>query len=130
MSRSTKIVATLGPASSEPLVLERMLVAGVERRALQFLAWNGGRSSRARRSWYVKPLPSSAGTLRSWPTSRGRNTPELKISKAGKATFPRARKKFVLDASTALGTDDRVGLDYKDLPREVKWVTPCCSVTA
>ena len=30
MPRSTKIVATLGPASSEPLVLERMLVAGVD----------------------------------------------------------------------------------------------------
>ena len=30
MPRSTKIVATLGPASSDPLVLERMLAAGVE----------------------------------------------------------------------------------------------------
>ena len=30
MPRSTKIVATLGPASSEALVLERMLVAGVD----------------------------------------------------------------------------------------------------
>ncbi|MDH5209307.1 MAG: pyruvate kinase, partial [Burkholderiaceae bacterium] len=30
MPRSTKIVATLGPASSDPLVLERMLAAGVD----------------------------------------------------------------------------------------------------
>ena len=30
MLRSTKIVATLGPASSEPAVLERMIRAGVD----------------------------------------------------------------------------------------------------
>src|SRR5437899_12738742 len=30
MSRSTKIVATLGPASSDPQTLERMFLAGVD----------------------------------------------------------------------------------------------------
>ena len=47
--------------------------------------------------------------------------PKIRVGKfeGGKATL-RAGKKFVLDASATLGTEDRVGLDYKDLPREVK----------
>ena len=36
MIRSTKIVATLGPASSDPAVLERMVVAGVDVVRLNF----------------------------------------------------------------------------------------------
>ncbi|MCD6044332.1 MAG: pyruvate kinase, partial [Burkholderiales bacterium] len=36
MLRSTKIVATLGPSSSEPAVLERMIRAGVDVVRLNF----------------------------------------------------------------------------------------------
>ena len=36
MLRSTKIVATLGPASSEPATLERMIRAGVDVVRLNF----------------------------------------------------------------------------------------------
>jgi pyruvate kinase len=36
MLRSTKIVATLGPSSSEPAVLERMVLAGVDVVRLNF----------------------------------------------------------------------------------------------
>ncbi|HOL38180.1 MAG TPA: pyruvate kinase, partial [Rubrivivax sp.] len=36
MPRATKIVATLGPASSEPEVLERLLRAGVDVVRLNF----------------------------------------------------------------------------------------------
>ena len=36
MTRATKIVATLGPASSDPLVLERLLLAGVDVVRLNF----------------------------------------------------------------------------------------------
>ena len=36
MLRSTKIVATLGPASSDPAVLERMVRAGVDVVRLNF----------------------------------------------------------------------------------------------
>ena len=38
---------------------------------------------------------------------------------------------FVLDAArTELGDIERVGLDYKDLPRDVKPGDACCSTTA
>ena len=36
MPRATKIVATLGPASSSPEVLERMILAGVDVMRLNF----------------------------------------------------------------------------------------------
>ena len=36
MSRATKIVATIGPASSAPDILERMIVAGVDVVRLNF----------------------------------------------------------------------------------------------
>ena len=35
MPRATKIVATLGPASSDPAVLERMIRAGVDIKVIQ-----------------------------------------------------------------------------------------------
>jgi pyruvate kinase len=31
---------------------------------------------------------------------------------------------------TELGDNDGVGLDYKELPRDVRPATPCCSTTA
>jgi len=41
MLRRTKIVATLGPASSDQKVLENMIRAGVDLVAYEFLTWFG-----------------------------------------------------------------------------------------
>ena len=117
MPRSTKIVATLGPASSEPLVLERMLVAGVD--VVRFNFSHGTTDDHLARAQLVRETAAKLGCdVAIMADLQG---PKIRVGKfeGGRATL-RAGKKFVLDASAALGNDDRVGLDYKDLPREVK----------
>ena len=117
MPRSTKIVATLGPASSEALVLERMLVAGVD--VVRFNFSHGTSEDHLARAQLVRETSAKLG--RDVAIMADLQGPKIRVGKfeGGKATL-RAGKKFVLDASTALGGEDRVGLDYKDLPREVK----------
>ncbi|HZA95307.1 MAG TPA: pyruvate kinase, partial [Burkholderiaceae bacterium] len=115
--RSTKIVATLGPASSDALVLERMLVAGVD--VVRFNFSHGTADDHLGRAQLVRETSAKLGLdVAIMADLQG---PKIRVGKfeGGKATL-HAGKKFVLDASATLGTEDRVGLDYKDLPREVK----------
>jgi pyruvate kinase len=117
MPRSTKIVATLGPASSEPLVLERMLVAGVD--VVRFNFSHGTTDDHLARAQLVRETAAKLGCdVAIMADLQG---PKIRVGKfeGGRATLS-GGKKFVLDASAALGNDERVGLDYKDLPREVK----------
>ena len=96
MSRSTKIVATLGPASSEPLVLERMLVAGVD--VVRFNFSHGTAEDHLARAQLVRETAAKLG--RDVAIMADLQGPKIRVGKfeGGKATL-RAGKKFVLDAS-------------------------------
>ena len=59
MPRSTKIVATLGPASSDPVVLERMIRAGVDVVRLNFS--HGTAADHEQRAALVKSIASKTG---------------------------------------------------------------------
>ena len=59
MLRSTKIVATLGPSSSEPAVLERMVIAGVDVVRLNFS--HGTADDHLKRAAVVKEIASKVG---------------------------------------------------------------------
>ena len=59
MLRSTKIVATLGPASSDPAVLERMIRAGVDVVRLNFS--HGTAADHLARAALVKELSAKLG---------------------------------------------------------------------
>src|ERR671918_3190774 len=59
MLRSTKIVATLGPSSSEPVVLERMVRAGVDVVRLNFS--HGTAEDHLKRAALVKEIASRVG---------------------------------------------------------------------
>ena len=91
MFRSTKIVATLGPASSEPDVLERMLARRRRRGAPQFLARHGRRPPRARRRCARNCAARSGARRASWRTCRGRRSASAS-SRTGKVDA-RARRK-------------------------------------
>jgi pyruvate kinase len=60
--------------------------------------------------------------------------PKIRVGKFenGKINWP--GDKFILDAKWGengeLGNQERVGLDYKALPRDVRPATSCCSTTA
>jgi pyruvate kinase len=116
MLRSTKIVATLGPASSDPAVLERMVRAGVDVVRLNFS--HGTADDHLARARLVKEISTKTGrTVGIMCDLQG---PKIRVGKFkdGKAVLATGQK-FVLDADCELGDGERVGLDYKELPRDV-----------
>jgi pyruvate kinase len=117
MQRSTKIVATLGPASSDPAVLESMVRAGVDVARLNFS--HGTAEDHLRRADLVKEIGRKTGrTVAIMADLQG---PKIRIGKFkhGRTTLEPGSR-FVLDAACELGDGERVGLDYKALPRDVE----------
>jgi len=117
MLRSTKIVATLGPASSEPAVLERMVRAGVDVVRLNFS--HGSAEDHEKRAELVKVIARKTGrTVAIMCDLQG---PKIRIGKFkdGKVTLENGAP-FILDATCEMGDAERVGLDYKELPRDVE----------
>ena len=117
MLRSTKIVATLGPASSNPEVLERMVRAGVDVVRLNFS--HGTAADHLARAEMVKDISRSTG--RTVAVMCDLQGPKIRVGKfaEGKVTLEKGAR-FVLDATCAMGDAGRVGLDYKELPRDVE----------
>jgi len=117
MLRSTKIVATLGPASGDPAVLEKMIRAGVDVARLNFS--HGSADDHRKRAELVREIARKAGrTVAIMCDLQG---PKIRIGKFrdGKAAL-QPGSRFILDANCKLGDDERVGLDYKELPRDVE----------
>jgi pyruvate kinase len=118
MSRATKIVATLGPASSSPDVLERMIRAGVDVVRMNFS--HGSAQDHIDRASLVREVAQRAG--KEVAIMADLQGPKIRVGKfEGGRTMLVAGQTFVLDAALReLGSNERVGLDYKDLPRDVK----------
>jgi pyruvate kinase len=116
MFRSTKIVATLGPASSDPQMLERMVRAGVDVVRLNFS--HGTSDDHLARAALVKEIATKVGrTVAIMCDLQG---PKIRVGKfkEGRVTLEKGQR-FVLDAGLQLGDGERSGLDYKELPRDV-----------
>ena len=116
MLRSTKIVATLGPASSDPEVLEKMVRAGVDVVRLNFS--HGTAEDHLKRAQLVKEIGRKLGrTVGIMADLQG---PKIRVGKFvdGKVMLEKGQK-FVLDAEIEMGNGERAGLDYKELPRDV-----------
>lgn len=116
MSRDTKIVATLGPASSDPEVLERMIRAGVDVVRLNFS--HGKPEEHIARAQLVRETAARVG--RPVGILADLQGPKIRIGKfaEGRARLEKGAR-FILDANCTLGNDERVGLDYRDLTRDV-----------
>jgi pyruvate kinase len=118
MPRSTKIVATLGPASSSPDVLERMFRAGVDVVRLNFS--HGKAQDHIDRAMLVREIAHKVGKVVAIMADL--QGPKIRVGKfaEGKVQLENGQP-FVLDASRAEPGDlHGVGLDYKELPRDVK----------
>ena len=116
MQRATKIVATLGPACSEPAVLKRMLAAGVDVVRLNFS--HGQASDHVERAKRVRQAARELG--REVAILADLQGPKIRIGKfaEGKVTLTPGQR-FVLDAECEVGDANRVGLDYKELVHDV-----------
>ena len=118
MPRNTKIVATLGPASSDPAVLERLIRAGVDVVRLNFS--HGKAQDHIDRATLVREVAARVG--KPVAIMADLQGPKIRVGKfaEGKVMLENGEK-FVLDASrTEPGDIAGVGLDYKELPRDVR----------
>src|SRR5262249_29310637 len=114
--RSTKIVATLGPASSDLDVLRKMIAAGVDVVRMNFS--HGKHEDHIARTELVRQAARELGrTVGIMVDLQG---PKIRIGKFadGKILLSKGDR-FILDAECELGNQERVGLDYKELPRDV-----------
>src|SRR5215510_14462956 len=117
MLRATKIVATLGPASSDPVILERMIRAGVDIVRLNFS--HGTADDHLARANLVKQLSSKVG--RTVGIICDLQGPKIRVGKFkdGKVSLEKGAR-FILDANCTVGDTERVGLDYKELPNDLE----------
>jgi pyruvate kinase len=117
MLRRTKIVATLGPASSDQKVLEQMIRAGVDLVRMNFS--HGSAQDHMARAEKVRSAAAAVGrTVGILADLQG---PKIRVRKFenDKITLNKGDT-FILDATLdGLGNQERVGLDYKDLPKDV-----------
>ncbi len=117
-SRATKIVATLGPSSNQPDILEKMIAAGVNVVRLNFS--HGTAEDHIKLAGLVREAARRVG--REVAIMADLQGPKIRVGKfaEGKVLLV-GGEKFVLDASrTEPGDIKGVGLDYKELPRDVK----------
>ena len=116
MPRSTKIVATLGPACNKPDVLRRMLAAGVDVVRLNFS--HGTAKDHVELATLVREVARALG--REVAIMADLQGPKIRIGRFadGKIELvPGAT--FILDAECERGDATRVGLDYRELVQDV-----------
>ena len=115
---ATKIVATLGPASNTVELLEQMINAKVSVVRLNFS--HGTAQDHINRAAMVREAARRTG--REVAIMADLQGPKIRVGKfaEGKVMLEQG-KKFILDGErTELGDINAVGLDYKDLPRDLK----------
>lgn len=117
MLRATKIVATIGPASNDVATLKRMIKAGVNVVRLNFS--HGKAQDHIDRAAMVRQAAAECGCeVAIMADLQG---PKIRIGKFENARIVVADgDKFILDADCSIGNQERVGLDYKALPRDVR----------
>ncbi len=118
MQRNTKIVATLGPASSTPEMMERLIAAGVDVVRLNFS--HGTAQDHIDRAAMVRAAADRAD--KAVAIMADLQGPKIRVGKfEGDKTQLTPGQRFVLDAGhPGLGNNEVVGLDYKELPRDLR----------
>ena len=116
MHRATKIVATLGPASSDAKVLTNLVRAGVNVVRLNFS--HGTADDHRRRVELLRDIcQAQERTVGIMADLQG---PKIRIGKfASGPVRLKAGQTFILDTACKLGNEERVGLDYPELIEDV-----------
>ncbi|HTY02648.1 MAG TPA: pyruvate kinase [Rhodocyclaceae bacterium] len=116
MQRTTKIVATLGPASSDAAVLNRLVAAGIDVVRLNF-SHGSPDDHRLRMENLRLAMSAQSRTIGVMADLQG---PKIRVGKFadGKVQL-QAGQPFTLAARCELGDAGRVGLDYPELVDDV-----------
>jgi pyruvate kinase len=116
--RRTKIIATLGPATDAPGVLEELIAAGVDVVRINFS--HGSAADRARQIERLRAASAAAG--KHVAVLGDLQGPKIRINRfqEGAVTL-REGQRFVLDTAMdpKAGTVQGVGVAYERLPRDV-----------
>lgn len=119
MQRRTKIVATLGPATDDPKVLDKLIEAGTDVVRLNFS--HGTHDEHRERAERVRNRARAHG--RQVGVLADLQGPKIRIDKFvdGKVILNEGDT-FILDADMDPdgGTQERVGIAYKELPSDVE----------
>ena len=117
--RRTKIVATLGPATDTPEIIERLVKAGVDVVRLNYS--HGTHEEQERRAEMVRAAAEKCGRVVG--VLADMQGPKIRTERFidGKI-FLKEGDKFCLDADMdpTAGTIEAVGITYKTLPKDVK----------
>ncbi|WP_333607028.1 pyruvate kinase [Arsukibacterium sp.] len=118
MPRRTKIVATLGPATNSQAAIEKLIQAGASVFRLNFS--HGSAEDHQARATMVRDAAAKLGThVAILGDLQG---PKIRVSTFKDDQVQLAEgQPFVLDATLGkgLGDEHQVGIDYKELPRDV-----------
>ncbi len=118
MFRRTKIVATLGPATDDPKVLDDLIQAGVDVVRANFS--HGSAEDHINRAEQVRDRARAHG--RQVGVLADLQGPKIRTArfKEGKVLLTEGDR-FILDAAMSIteGDKERVGLTYKQLPNDV-----------
>lgn len=117
MKRRTKIVATLGPATESPEVIEQLVVAGVNVVRLNFS--HGSAEDHARRAELVRTSAQKHG--RFVAILADLQGPKIRIARfADRKVELKKGQEFILDVAQAKDSGDQysVGIDYEALAHD------------
>ena len=118
MPRRTKILATLGPATDQPGVLEALLKTGADMVRINFSHGKPGEHKRR------------VERVRKWAVNHNKEIgilgdlqgPKIRIGRFTDGSVELVKgEKFILDSNHSLegGDISRVGITYRDLPRDI-----------
>jgi pyruvate kinase len=114
-NRRTKIVATLGPATDEPGVLEALVAAGIDCARLN--CSHGTAEDLRRRTAEVRAVAADAG--RSIGLLFDLQGPKLRLSAGITPRVVQAGETVTFFGGADAATDDRIAVDFEDFPRLV-----------
>jgi len=114
--RRTKIVATLGPASSDHKTLKRMVAAGLD--VVRMNLSHGPAADHVARAALVREIAAKTG--RPLGILFDLQGPKIRIGRfKNNKIMLHVGDQFILDAECKLGDEKCVGLDYRKLPEDV-----------
>ena len=116
ITRATKIVATLGPATDSPQKIEQLIAAGVDVVRLNF-SHGTAKEHVQRASWVHEAAHRLERDVGVMVDLQG---PKIRIGKFENGQIELlAGAEFILDLDCKLGNQNRVGLDYRQLIDDV-----------
>ena len=116
ITRATKIVATLGPATDSPQKIEQLIASGVDVVRLNF-SHGTAKEHIQRASWVHEAAHRLERDVGVMVDLQG---PKIRIGKFEKGQIDLlAGAEFILDLDCKLGNQNRVGLDYRQLIDDV-----------